>query len=69
MFFKDKPYTEPKDGECRELRQFAWRPTKVNGGTVWLESYAINQRYFRPTGGGLGWWSEGTKERLDRLFY
>lgn len=64
MFFPEEKEPSPKDGEVRMLYPFAWKPTNVNGGVVWLERYVIRKRYFQPAGGSPGWWIATTPERL-----
>lgn len=63
MFWKDAPLTIPQNGETRQRLVFAWKPSKVDGGTVWLERYSVAERYFSPSGGGPGWWSETARQR------
>lgn len=65
MFIADSPKNMPKQGEERTTYKFAWKAVKVEGGTVWLERYAIVQRWFSPAGGGPGWWTEGRKLRCE----
>jgi len=45
MFFKDK--TPFKPGYCYSFYRFAWLPTRVDGGTVWLEFYEEVRRFVR----------------------
>lgn len=59
---KDDP---PKGGELRCRYIIAWKPTEVGDKTVWLERYEIKERFFQPTGGGPGWWSEISRNTLD----
>jgi len=37
---------EPKAGDIRKLRVFAWRKTKVGDYWVWLETYQITELFF-----------------------
>lgn len=56
MRWKHKPPEYPEDGEIRARRKFAWRPTLVEGVMVWLEFYAIEERFYQPESGDPGWW-------------
>lgn len=38
-----KIYFKPKLGAVRSLKKFAWLPTGVIGGKVWLEYYLSTQ--------------------------
>lgn len=65
MQWSVKRETAPKDGQTRIRHVFAWTPAKVGDVMVWLESYAIYERFFRPPSGAPGWWSEDSRETLD----
>lgn len=58
------PPRYPTSGELRTRYVFAWTPTVVGKYTVWLERYAINERFFQPVGGGPGWWTETDRSTL-----
>lgn len=65
MRWNVKRETGPKDGETRTRYVFAWKPTVVDDEVVWLESYAIYERFFQPSSGAPGWWSESERRTLD----
>ena len=64
MRWKARPAPEPKDGDARVVRRYAGRPTRVGDMTVWLESYAVRERFFQPLN-GAGRWDEDGRETLD----
>lgn len=39
------PKVEPKDGDRRVVRRFAWTPKEIEGITVWLETCEVVQEY------------------------
>jgi hypothetical protein len=60
MFLPDRPSPNPPNpGQIRERRCFAWRPTRVNGGKVWLEAYFVLEKW-DPDGNR---WVEVARER------
>ena len=61
-------YAEPKSGDKRTRRVFAWRKTKIGEYIVWLETYEIDEIFFQPAGGNPGWWSEKAKRTLVYYF-
>ena len=42
---KWKAKKEPKEGDFRCRKVFAWFPTRVNDYTVWLESFEVKEVY------------------------
>lgn len=56
---------EPKAGDVRTRRLFAWKPKTIGDVVVWLEFYAIRERYYTPVGGNPGWWSHHETVTLD----
>ncbi len=36
---------DPKEGDTRYIRKFAWLPTIINNYKVWLETYGVTQEY------------------------
>jgi hypothetical protein len=42
---KWKAKIPPKEGDKRQRFRFAWKPTKVEKYTVWLEFYGVNEVY------------------------
>lgn len=60
MRWKTRPIPSPKTGDTRIKYKMAWKPTKVQEHTVWLEFFGIEERFFQPPG-ELGVWSEITR--------
>jgi hypothetical protein len=40
-----KHKADPREGDVRNIRKFAWKPTVVGEYKVWLEFYHIVQQY------------------------
>jgi len=36
---------EPKEHDRRQVRRFAWLPTRIDDKAVWLERYGVQQRW------------------------
>ena len=36
---------KPQGGETRTYRRFAWKPTKIDTWTIWLETYQVTEQY------------------------
>jgi hypothetical protein len=60
---KPKP-ARPVNGEKRQSKQFAWKPTEVERFIVWLEFYGVEESYFKSVS-GPGWWSVDRYYTLD----
>lgn len=45
MRWKHEPKQSPEDGATRTRTAYAWFPCRVDGHTVWLEVYAVDERY------------------------
>jgi len=54
-------------GDKRTLTKFAWKKVKIQDKWVWFEFYEQDQIYFRPAGGGPGWWTD--EGRRFAVFY
>lgn len=60
---RPSPEPLPKDGQERRTNRFAWKPTEVKEGLIWLEWYTVHE-VFRVTKGGLAcYWYEISVER------
>ena len=68
MKFKIKETTPPKHGDRRTRRIFAWKKTRVGKYWVWLECYEVHEKFFQPTGGNAGWWSETGRNVLVWMY-
>lgn len=44
MILKTRP-PEPKDGDVKETKHYAWFPTWVNDQQIWLQGYARSYKY------------------------
>jgi len=65
MKWKIKKQENPKNGDIRTRKVFAWRKTKVKEYWVWLETYQITEKYFISVGGNQSWWSEIDRVTLE----
>lgn len=68
MRWLNEPPPRPNAGQARIRRVFAWRPTRVNQFTVWLESYEVYEVFFSPINGNEGWWSESNRTVLNLTY-
>lgn len=55
---------QPKTGDKRKKRIFAWKKTRVGEHWVWLESYQVTEKFFMNINGQC-WWTEESRETLD----
>jgi hypothetical protein len=60
--------SEPKDGDKRTRRVFAWRKTKIGDYIVWLETYEIDEIFYEHISTTPGFWSEIKKRTLEYDF-
>lgn len=67
MKWQIKQKEQPKDGDVRARRVFAWRKTKVGSYWVWLERYEITERFYRSVD-GQGWWREISRDTLEYMY-
>jgi hypothetical protein len=56
MRWNRKEAENPKGGEIKTVRRFAWRPIQAGDKVVWLENYCARFKFFQPTSGNPGWW-------------
>ena len=59
----------PSLGERRVRRVFAWKPIRVEGHMVWLETYEIHEQYSAPGNWGPDWWQITDTKLYDPIYY
>ena len=60
-----KKPSPPKAGDTRTRRVFAWKRKAIGEYIVWLEFYAVTERFYQPVGGTPGWWAHERNALLD----
>ena len=58
MRWKNKQ--EPKLGDVKYKKVFAWLPVDIEGHTVWLEFYGVSMMYMNDHD-GRGWFTISTR--------
>lgn len=64
MRWKTRPIPAPRHGDVRKRHRFAWRPLDIDGITVWLEFYRVEEHFFVPLN-GPGKWTHTRTSTLD----